>query len=174
MFSRNLICTVFLLHGRGGSPESPKMKALRSECQALGFPVLVPDFTAVEEPEKRVAMLQPLLSSVEGPVVLAGSSMGGYVAVRASQSYDVAGLFLISPALYLPHYPACDLTPKAASVVIVHGLHDEVVPYQNSVAFSKAHAAELHGLAGDHSLQDVTPAVARLFRNFLENFRVTT
>ena len=77
-------------------------------------------------------------------------------------------------SLYLPHYPACGLTPKAASVVIVHGLNDEVVPYQNSVAFSKAYAAELHGLAGDHSLEDVTPAVARLFRNFLEYFRVTT
>ena len=69
---------------------------------ALGFQEESLDYTGIEDPETRVAMLDRRLADETSAVILAGSSMGGYVSTVAASKRPVSGLFLLAPALHMP------------------------------------------------------------------------
>ena len=50
---------------------------------------------------------------------------------------------------------------------VVHGWHDDVVPYEHSVRFAHTYKAALHLLESDHRLQNQVRVIQYLFEYFL-------
>lgn len=129
-----------------------------------------PDFSFTRDPEERVRHLLSLDLPAGRDLILAGSSMGGYVAAVASRRLRPAGLFLMAPAFYLPGYEQ-DPAPGARLVEVLHGWRDDVVPVENSWRFARAHRARLHVIDADHALSGAMPLIEGIFRSFLADCR---
>ncbi|MEL6527775.1 MAG: YqiA/YcfP family alpha/beta fold hydrolase, partial [Chloroflexota bacterium] len=116
--------TVYFFHGAFSSPQSVKIGRLKTIAESLGFTTVIPDHSAIREPDKRVADM--LKRKPDESCILVGSSMGGYVATVLSTSYKPHGLFLMAPAVFMPAttYEQQNLTPSADHVEIIHGWYD--------------------------------------------------
>lgn len=158
---------VYFAHGKESGPWGSKITRLAEVARSKGFEVISPEYNGLS-PDERVEKLRSLVSGSESTVVLVGSSLGAYVSTLASVSIKPVGLFLIAPAIYLDGYGLQDPTPSADKIWVVHGLNDEVVPYQNSIRFCSKFGASLHLLDGDHRLTDQIDEIAKLFALFLE------
>jgi pimeloyl-ACP methyl ester carboxylesterase len=92
---------IVYLHGFASSPASTKASFFRARLRELGLdlqvPDLAPDFRRVTI-TSQLKVAQPLVA--EGPVVLLGSSLGGYLATILAERHPdtVAGLVLFAPA----------------------------------------------------------------------------
>jgi len=159
--------TVIFAHGKESGPQGMKICALTAVARRHGWHVLSPDFRGLE-PAARVAKLLTVAREVSGRLLLAGSSMGGYVVTAAAAELQPAGLFLMAPALGLPAYPESDLAPQAGVVVAVHGWRDTVVPALNVVDWAARHRAELLLLDDEHTLQRSLPRLEERFAGLLE------
>src|SRR5438445_6760543 len=93
----------FFAHGKESGPWGTRIRILATIAEEAGFSVESPDYSDLNDPDERAHLLAAFLAN-EGPVVLAGSSMGGYVSVLAAESPQVAGLFLMATALFIPGY----------------------------------------------------------------------
>lgn len=127
---------VFFLHGLESGPDGLKIQAMRALAEQLGWRTESPDFRSMRDPEARSRHLLSLLPA-SGPVLLVGSSLGGYVAARVAELASpspVQGIFLLCPAFDLPGYPLQrpEQALRGDAVRIVHGRHDSVVPLVNS------------------------------------------
>jgi pimeloyl-ACP methyl ester carboxylesterase len=159
---------VYFAHGKESGPWGTKIRALADVAREKGFHVESPDYQFSHDPLERIEHLVALNPSAKKGVVLAGSSMGGYVTARAAHRLgQVDAVFLMAPALYLPGYPG---DPKFVSCPcsVVHGLYDDVVPVDHSVRFARAHQAELHLLQSGHTLTDQIPVLNFLFARMLD------
>jgi len=103
---------LFYLHGFASSAKSTKAMWLAERLRSLDLPLHCPDFN---EPEFKTITTSRMIGQVdnaiarlsEGPVVLIGSSLGGFVAwhTAARQSFEAAArspitrLILLAPAL---------------------------------------------------------------------------
>jgi surfactin synthase thioesterase subunit len=154
-------------HGKESGPWGTKIQALADIARALGWAVESLDYRGMDDPQQRVDTLTGWCHEQTVPVVLAGSSMGGHVATAAAA--NALGLFVVAPAFFVPGYEG--LTPKvpACPVTVVHGWHDEVIPWQNSVRFAADSHAKLVLLDGDHGLIGTLDEVCRQFTFFLES-----
>lgn len=159
--------TVCFCHGRESGPWGTKIRRLARIAEQFGCRVLSPDDRDTQDPDERVRRLVALAGSLPGPLILVGSSMGGYVVTAASRQLQPAGLFLLAPALGLPGYALAEPVPHAARLTIVHGWDDEIVPLANVQAFASAQRASLHVLADGHLLQHELDRIERLFADFL-------
>lgn len=144
--------TLIMAHGKESGPDGNKLMVLARAAGKLGFRVIRPDFRSMPDPDQRVAHLLDLARGVNGPLYLAGSSMGGYVAIRASQVLETAGLFLMAPAIGLPGYADQLLEPGCSTIRVVHAWQDEVIPVQQVITWAQQHKAELHLVNSDHRL----------------------
>lgn len=120
--------------------------------------------------EQRVTKFLDELPAQQQPgdgLVLVGSSMGGYVALRASQTLPVTGLFLLAPAVSMPGYAVAEPPACAGTTAIVHGWQDNVVEPDKVIRFAAGSRLELHLLNAGHDLSDALPMVEFLFRDFL-------
>lgn len=95
---------VIFSHGKESGPWGSKIRRLADAAATLGFEVESLDYTGIEDPDARVAMLEKRLADETAPVILAGSSMGGYVSAVVAGRRPVSGLFLLAPALHMPGY----------------------------------------------------------------------
>jgi pimeloyl-ACP methyl ester carboxylesterase len=92
---------IVYLHGFASSPGSMKASFFRSRLRELGLemqvPDLAPDFRRVTI-TSQLKVAEPLVE--RGPVVLLGSSLGGYLATLLAERHPetVAGLVLFAPA----------------------------------------------------------------------------
>lgn len=92
---------ILYLHGFASGPASTKAQVFRARLGELGvgleIPDLAPDFTHMTI-TSQLAIVAPFLA--REPVVLMGSSLGGYLAalVAAQQPERVRGLVLLAPA----------------------------------------------------------------------------
>jgi len=127
-----------------------------------------PDFRGTENPDERVARLVSILKQAKGPTILAGSSMGGYVAAAAARNAHVPGLFLLAPAFYLPGHEVHVFSGLPKMITVVHGWNDDVVPVEHSIRFSKGHRAALHIFHDNHRLQESHKTLCLLFDTFLK------
>ncbi len=165
-----------LSHGFESGPDATKVTALAEVAQRLGWSCEVPDYTdldgrrEVSELGDVPARVQRLLSlaqaaAARGPLVLAGSSLGAWVAGLVSLLVPVAGLFLLAPPIRLGETHPLD----AARVPtwIVHGWHDELIPAIHVVHWAQARSARLLLVDDSHRLSAHVQASAEAFAALL-------
>lgn len=140
-------------HGKESGPMGSKIQSMMEHvnniCDCNVYSI---DYRNITSPEDRVEKLVKHLNSLQGNIVLVGSSMGGYVSTVAAMQVPTIGLFLLAPAFYLEGYSVSQLNVKCDRIAIVHGWQDDIVPYENSVKFAQAHNAKLTLVNDGHRL----------------------
>jgi pimeloyl-ACP methyl ester carboxylesterase len=168
MPSTPLVC---FSHGKESGPWGTKIAAMADLARDRGLEVDSIDYRNMDDPAARVEKLVTRCAPLTRPLVLVGSSMGGYVAAAAAmQLPHTRGLFLLAPAFYMPGYEEFTPSPEVKRITIVHGWRDDVVPAANSIRFAAAHRAGLHLIDGDHRLSDHIFEINRFFDWFLDAF----
>ncbi len=162
---------VVFSHGKETGPKGRKITCLSTIAEELGFRVMSLDYQDLPDPDARVKRLLETDLGDCSSLVLAGSSMGGYVAAVAAKSLRPSGLFLMAPAFYLPGYRVQRPRARARRTMVVAGWNDEVVPVDSSIRFARETRAELHLFDSDHVLSDILPEVGQLFRRLLYSVR---
>jgi len=159
-------------HGKESGPWGSKITALADVAKGAGWQVESLDYQGMNNPDERVAKLEAWCEQQDGPYVLVGSSMGGHVASAAAigKGKDALGVFLMAPAFYMTGFEQLTPHPPNCPVVIVHGWHDDVVPWQNSACFAEPAKAKLVMLDDDHRLVGSLDEVCAEFRFFLAGF----
>lgn len=149
-------------HGKESGPWGSKISRLARVAEHLGFAVKSPDYSHTVDPQARVQQLLTVDRPQGVPLVLVGSSMGGYVAAQACSALSPAALFLMAPALY---FPGWDEEPEGipTSTVVVHGWRDDVVPLVQVQRFAARHRADFHLFDADHGLSEALEPIADLF-----------
>ena len=162
---------VVFSHGQESGPWGSKIKSMAATVKKLGCRAESIDYQGIADPSERVDKLIAECASVEEPLVLVGSSMGGHVATAAAAKVGAVGLFVLAPAYYMPGYES--LTPPAPDmpIAIVHGWNDDVVPVENSIRFAKECNASLHILDADHRLTANIDDINGLLTRFIETLQ---
>lgn len=156
---------VVFAHGKESGPWGIKITRLAETARRRGFEVLSPDYSQTPDPRRRVEQLLALAPEARGALVLAGSSMGGYVSAMACAGLRPDALFLIAPAFYFPGF---DEEPAAAPITsVVHGWADDVVPAERALRYAQRHRARLLMLDGGHTLNERLPELDRAFDELL-------
>jgi len=159
--------SVYFAHGMESGPWGTKIKRLARIARAAGFHVESVDYQGMMDPDLRVEKLVNLRPAALDNLVLVGSSMGGYVAAAASEVLKPAGLFLMAPAIRIEGFGKKVPVPHGNIRVVVHGWHDDIVPVENVLTFSREHSLSLHLLDCGHTLIEAIPMVEVLFGDFL-------
>lgn len=159
--------TILFAHGRESGPWGVKIRALTKVAERHGCQVISRDDTDTLDPELRVSRLVAETQSIEGSIILVGSSMGGYVAAVASGQVNPVGLFLMAPALNMPGYENHNVTPVGRELEVVHGWDDDVVPFSGVLDFSRNHSAILHLVPAQHALVEQLDWLGTVFDLFL-------
>ncbi len=159
---------VLFSHGKESGPWGTKIKRLAVIAEDMGCIVESIDYTDTMDPDLRVERLLEALAGEKNPLVLVGSSMGGYVSLVASASVDVKSVFLMAPALYITGYERQEYRSRCSHVEIVHGWSDDVIPAESSIRYAREADCALHLISGDHALSQSIEVVAGLFGRFLE------
>ena len=155
-------------HGKESGPWGTKITALAGVARAEGWSVESLDYQGVDDLQARVAKLEAYCRARAGPIVVAGSSMGGFVAASVAARLPVRGAFLMAPAFYVPGYEQFVPPPAACPITIVHGWRDDVVPWEGRVRYASRSRARLVLIDGDHRLTASIGEVGALFRLFLQ------
>jgi len=161
-----------LSHGFESGPDATKVTALADVAERLGWTCERPDFTDLDAKREVsdlgdvAARLQRLHgiardAASKGPVVLAGSSLGAWIAGHVSLRVNVAGLFLMAPPIHLdPEHP---IDAAAVPTSIIHGWDDELIPASDVVAWAQARRAALLLVDDTHRLSAHVAASADAF-----------
>jgi len=165
-----------LSHGFESGPDATKVTALAEAAGRMGWSHERPDYTAFDARQElgrhgdvaaRVAHLQELAAAraAEGPLVLAGSSLGAWVSGRVSMQVPVRALFLMAPPVNLvSEYP---LEAAAVPTAIIHGWDDELIPAADVVAWAAPRRDRLLLVDDGHRLSGHVEASAALFAGLL-------
>ncbi|MCC5812626.1 MAG: alpha/beta hydrolase [Ectothiorhodospiraceae bacterium] len=159
--------TIYFAHGKESGPWGTKISALAELARARGLRVESPDYSFTMDPDERVRHLLRTPDLGGNPLLLAGSSMGGYVSAVASRQLSPRGLFLMAPAVDIPGY-AQDTSPGAHCVHVVHGWRDELIPPERVCGWAQRHKASLHLIDADHALNARLETMKQLFSLFLD------
>lgn len=165
-----------LSHGFESGPEATKVTALAEVAQRLGWTHERPDYTdldAMSEVSRvgdvptrlRRLVERAAIAARQGPVVLAGSSLGAYISAIASLQVPVAGLFLMVPPTTMGPMPALDAA--AVPTTVVQSWHDDVVPAVGVIAWAQARSAQLLLVDDGHRLERHVEASAQAFERLL-------
>lgn len=162
---------VFLSHGLESGPDGTKIQALKALAETFdNVQAHAIDHRSSKDPAVRLTQMNDAISaSGAAPenIILAGSSMGGWVCAQASVQMPVLGCFLLAPALALPSYPQASPRIQAQHVQIIHGWDDDVVPAMPVIEFAQQQALSVLVLPDGHRLQNNLERVVDEFRNFL-------
>lgn len=159
---------VHFVHGKESGPGGSKLAALSGVARDAGWKVSSLDYSHTTDPALRLEQLVTACAGERRPLLLVGSSMGGWVAAEAAQRLGARGVFLIAPAVYMPGYPSQAPVVPHEHTDIVHGWDDEVIPYANAVRFAQLRQCTLHLVQGDHRLTARIPLLRELFSAFLK------
>jgi len=160
---------VVFSHGKDATPWGKKITALADVARGEGYEVESVDYRAIDTPRGRIDRLIEVCKALPGDLVLAGSSLGGYVTVASASMLHARGVFLMAPALYLEGLPPLRERVLDCPTSIVHGWRDDVVPIEHSVRFAREYGATLHLLDSDHQLHNQLRLIKYLFEFFLIN-----
>ncbi len=159
--------SVYFSHGQESGPWGTKISAMAEAVRALGCRAESVDYRGIADPAERAEKLVAECEGVDAPLVLVGSSMGGYVAAAAAPRVRPAGLFLLAPAFYLEEYGVPTLPVPEAPLEIVHGWRDDVVPPDDSIRFARECRATLHLVDGDHRLTETIDEINYYLLRFI-------
>ena len=166
-----------LCHGFESGPDAAKVTALADVAEQLGWTHARPDFSDLDA-KRDVSELGDVYARVErllvlareassrGPLVLAGSSLGAWIAGKVSMKVQVKGLFLMAPPIALDE--AHPIEAADVPVSIVHGWDDELIPAAGVVAWAQQRRARLLMVDDTHRLSSHVHASAVAFGQFLE------
>lgn len=157
---------VVFAHGKESGPWGSKIQHLAGVAEALGFAVESLDYSDLMDPVARVERLTTH-APVGTPLVLVGSSMGGYVSAMACEALEPDALLLMAPAFYLDGYPGEPRGCPSDSIVI-HGWGDDIVPLDSSLRFARERQAALHIVDDGHRLAESIDLIGELFRRQLK------
>ncbi len=166
-----------LSHGFESGPDATKVTALAAAAGRLGWSHERPDYTRFDALRDAgplgdvAARMQALLDlatarAADGPLVLAGSSLGAWIAGQVSLRVPTAGVFLMAPPVRLN--AAHPLDAARVPTTVVHGWHDELIPAADVVAWAGARRARLLLVDDDHRLTGHVEASAHAFAALLE------
>lgn len=158
---------VHFIHGKESGPHGSKITAMSDVARDRGWEVSSLDYSHTMDPAARLGQLLEACADERRLLILAGSSMGGWVAAEAAQRLAARGVFLLAPAVYMPGYPSQEPMVPGAYTEIVHGWDDEVIPYDRAVRFARLRQCTLHLVQGDHRLTARIPLLCELFGAFL-------
>jgi len=165
-----------LSHGFESGPDATKVTALAEVAERLGWSHERPDYTGFDamsgagrhgDVAARLAHLQALASAraAEGPVVMAGSSLGAWISAAVSLQLPVRALFLMAPPVNLvAQHP---LQAAAVPTAIIHGWDDALIPAADVVAWAAPRGDRLLLVDDDHRLSAHVDASAALFAALL-------
>jgi alpha/beta superfamily hydrolase len=165
-----------LSHGFESGPDATKVTALADVAQRLGWTHERPDYTDLDA-KRELSELGDVLARLErlrtlardaarrGPLVLAGSSLGAWIAARVSLEVPTAGLFLLAPPIRMGEAPALDAARVPTS--IVHGWDDELIPADDVIAWARPRRAKLLLVDDSHRLSSHVAATADAFAALL-------
>jgi alpha/beta superfamily hydrolase len=158
---------IVFAHGKESGPWGTKITHLAKTAERRGFDVISPDYSHSQEPQDRIDQLLALAPRARR-LVLAGSSMGGYVSAMACAALQPQALFLMAPAVHFP-FPGWDGEPLGIPrrCTVVHGWHDDIVPLAQAQRFAREHNAALHVLDSNHTLNDQLPMLDLLLDQLL-------
>lgn len=165
-----------LSHGFESGPDATKVTALAEVAGRLGWSHERPDYTDLDARREAgelgdvVARLERLLAlalprAAEGPLVLAGSSLGAWISGQASLRVPVAGLFMMAPPIRLAASHPIDAA--RVPTAIIHGWDDELIPAADVVAWAQPRRARLLLVDDSHRLAAHVAASAELFAELL-------
>ena len=158
---------VVFSHGKDSGPWGRKITALADVARSEGYEVESVDYRGIDTLKGRNDKLIEICKGLSGDLVLAGSSLGGFVSVSAASMLHARGVFLMAPALYLNGLPPLRERLLDCPAAIVHGWQDETVPVEHSIRFAREHQASLHLFKSDHQLHDQLRFIKYLFEYFL-------
>lgn len=158
---------VHFMHGKESGPGGRKIAALAAVARARGWRVESLDYSHTTDPALRLEQLLDACVNIQGPLLLVGSSMGGWVAAEAAARLNARGVFLLAPAIYIPGYPSQNPVVPAERTEIVHGWDDDIIPCENAIRFARERRCTLHLVQGDHRLNARIPLLRQLFDAFL-------
>jgi predicted esterase len=165
-----------LCHGFESGPDATKVTALSDVAERLGWTHERPDYSDLDAMRDKGALgdvaarPQRLLglaraATARGPLVLAGSSLGAWIAGHASLQVPVAGLFLMAPPISLD--PAHPFDTAVVPTSIVHGWDDELIPASQVIDWARARHARLLLVDDSHRLSAHVQASAHAFAALL-------
>ncbi len=168
---------VIISHGLESSPDATKAKALSRVVEAMGWTSERPDYrdrdndpamSRLGDVHGRIERLHALTKKAEGPLILAGSSMGAFISARVSLQVPVAGLFLMAPPTQLEGF---EIRLEAADVptCIVHGWDDELIPASEVVKWAQARRNQLVLVNDSHRLAEHVEFCAEVFARFVRS-----
>ena len=139
--------SILFLHGLQSGPHGAKYHAL---CEV--FDVESPDFRGMSLHERLDHL--DTLTRERSDLFAVGSSFGGLLAAVAYSNFAdrFRGYVLLAPALQRELSAEVERVPPIA--VILHGIHDEVVPIEASRDFATRFDVELVELDDDHRLRN--------------------
>ncbi len=169
--TRQTTTHVFLSHGLESGPGSTKIQALKTLAETSDkVQAYAVDHRSSKDPAVRLTQMQDAIAaSGAAPenIILAGSSMGGWVCAQTSAQTPVLGCFLLAPALALPNYPQSSPHIQARYVQIIHGWDDDVVPVRPVIEFAREQALPALMLPDGHRLENSLDRIIDEFRAFL-------
>ncbi|HEA51651.1 hypothetical protein LCGC14_0473320 [marine sediment metagenome] len=162
---------IFLSHGLESGPKSTKIQALKTLAETFyNVRVYAIDHRSSKDPAVRLTQMQDAIAAsgaAPETIILAGSSMGGWVCAQTSAQTQVLGCFLLAPALALPNYPQSNPRVQARYVQIIHGWDDDVVPALPVVELARQQALPMLMLPDGHRLGNSIDRVTDEFQIFL-------
>lgn len=165
-----------LSHGFESGPDATKVTALAEVADRMGWSHERPDYGAFDARQDlgrhgdvagRLAQLQALAAerAAQGPLVLAGSSLGAWISGRVSLDVPVRALFLMAPPVNRrSEHP---LEAAAVPTAIIHGWDDELIPADDVVAWAAPRRDRLLLVDDGHRLSAHVEASAALFGELL-------
>jgi alpha-beta hydrolase superfamily lysophospholipase len=153
--------TVLFAHGKESGPHGTKINALSQVALAHSWQPQAPDFQGMDDPQARVEKLLGVAASLSGPLVLVGSSMGGYVMAEASRHLQPEAMLLLAPAVGIPFYPNPDPQPVAGQLLAVHGWQDEIIPVDLVIDWCRRQRVPLQLVNDNHALTASLPQLER-------------
>jgi pimeloyl-ACP methyl ester carboxylesterase len=164
---------VILSHGLNSSPAATKVTAMAAMAESLGWTTERPDFSDLDASgdilklHERLERLLQRARAVDGPLVLAGSSMGAFISALASLQVDCIGLHLLVPPPRLQGFPL-ELEAAKVPIEIIHAWNDELIPAADVIAWAQARHARLILVPDGHRLEQHVDYCARALGRFLE------
>lgn len=159
---------IHFAHGKESGPWGTKITHLAEIARDHGCDVESLDYSGIVDPAERAGKLVAASTHEARPLILVGSSMGGWVVTEASRQLKPLGLFLLAPAFYLPGYPDTAPNSEPGNIEVVHGWRDDVILFEHSIRFGRRHACTVHLVDDNHRLGEKLDEVGRYFALFLE------